>query len=224
MGSSRRIRIFIADDHKIFRDALKRLLTAEGDFLVVGEASDGGETLEAIKELEADVLLLDLPMPKISGMEVLHSLAESGRHLSTVLLVDGINEEQMREALSLGVKGIVLKESPSSMLFECIHSIRKGLYWIGHRSVVDPIEVLKHVGEPNGAQLPVKDYGLTPRELEIIAEIVSGHSNREIAEKFSISRHTVKHHLSNIFDKVGVYNRVELALFALHHNIISARD
>ncbi len=212
------VRIVIADDHPIFRDGLRRLLETEHDLRVVGEASDGAEAINLAQQLKPDILLLDLAMPRMPGMEALRQLAKQQAPVRIILLTAALEKSQMVEALQLGAAGIVLKESATQMLMKSIRTVMSGQYWVGHDKVSDLVEYLRdHV--PGGEQKP-RNYGLTKRELEIVSTIVSGLSNKEIAQKFTLSEDTVKHHLTNIFNKLGLSTRLELALFALEHRLV----
>jgi DNA-binding NarL/FixJ family response regulator len=214
------IRILIADDHPIFRDGLKRLLELEPSFRVVGEASDGVEAVKLTRQLKPDILLLDLAMPRVPGLEALAELASGQVPVRTILLTAAIERTQIVEALQLGARGIVLKESATELLMKSIRSVMAGQYWVGRESVSDLVATLRELMPRGGEEPAARRYGLTPRELEVISTIVAGYTNKDIAEKFSISEQTVKHHLTNIFDKLGVSNRLELALFAVNHRLI----
>jgi two-component system nitrate/nitrite response regulator NarL len=207
-----RIRILIADDHTIFRDGLKTLLAGQAELQVVGEACDGNEALQAIEKLQPDILLLDMSMPRVNGMDVLQALANSSNHHSkvqTILLSGALEGEEITRAFELGARGIVLKDSATQMLFKSIAAVRAGEYCI---------EALKQ--HRHTAKKTPKNFGLTAREMEVLDKAVAGLSNKEIATQFVISEQTVKHHITSIFDKLGVYNRLELTLFALHHKLI----
>jgi two-component system nitrate/nitrite response regulator NarL len=214
------VRILIADDHPVFRLGLISVLRNEGEFTVVGEATDGRQALQMIQDLHPDVLLLDLVMPELTGLDTLRELSNSPTPVRTILLTAAIEKEQIAQALQLGARGIVLKDAPTETLLDSIRTVMGGEFWIGQTKVADLVSAL-------GAYLPSADdeqrkqFGLTGRELEVVGAIASGLTNREIAEKFSISEQTVKHHLRNIFDKVGVSNRLELALFAINHALVS---
>ena len=214
------IRILIADDHPIFRDGLRRLLESEPGISVVGEASDGAAALTLSRELHPDILLLDLAMPRVPGLEALREMARNGggSPVRTVLLTAAIEPRQMVEALQLGARGIVLKESATQVLLQAMRAVLDGSYWVGHEAVTDLKDlVLERAAKDTRV---AQKHGLTKREYQMVEAIVEGFSNKEIAEKFNVREDTVKHHLTNIFDKLGVSTRLELALFALEHKLV----
>jgi len=216
------IRILIADDHPVFRQGLHSIFRNEKEFTVVGEATDGRQALELTKKLTPDILLLDLVMPQLTGLETLRELAGSATPVRTIVLTASIEKEQIVQALQLGARGILLKDAATDVLLSGIRTVMNGQFWVGQSKVTDLVEILhSYMPAPTGPTALKQTFGLTARELDVVSAIVSGFTNREIAGKFSISEQTVKHHLRNIFDKVGVSNRLELALFAINHQLVS---
>lgn len=216
---SRKTRILIADDHTIFRDGLRRLLESEPEFQVVGEAADGAEAVQLVQQLKPDILLLDLAMPRMPGIETLRELASQGANVRVILLTAAIEKRQIVEALQTGARGVIMKDAATQLLLKGIRTVMGGQFWVGREAVADMVSYLRDKAAQQPPS-PAKQYGLTKRELEILSTIVSGLSNKEIAQKFSLSEDTVKHHLTNIFDKVGVSSRLELALFAINHHLV----
>jgi two-component system, NarL family, nitrate/nitrite response regulator NarL len=214
------IRIVIADDHPIFRDGLRRLLEAETDLKVVGEACDGAEAVKLARQFKPDILLLDLAMPRHPGLEALREMSSgSPDGVRVILLTAAAEKNQIVEALQLGARGVVLKDSATQLLLKSIHTVMSGEYWVGRESVSNLVQYLRNLMQSSGEEARQKKFGLTPRELEIVSAVVAGYANKEIAEYFKISEDTVKHHLSNIFDKLGVSTRLELALFAVNQSL-----
>ena len=222
---SRRVRIVLADDHQMFRDALRRLLDAEPDLVVVGEAGDGEEAVVLTMQYEPDILLLDVAMPNANGMEVLEHIAAASKTTRIIMVTGAVEEHELRQALHLGARGFVLKESGAMQLLDSIRVVHSGEYFVGRECMADLVSAVRSRGVAGGARVSrsVKpDFGLTLRERQIVSAVVNAYQNKEIAEKFAISEKTVKHHLTNIFNKIGVSNRLELALFAVHHHLDSS--
>lgn len=219
MSENEPIRVIIADDHTIFRDGLKTLFASNAEFQIVGEAGDGDEALRFIRKLRPDILLLDLQMPKRSGMEVLESLSEDHQETHVIMLSGVLEGDQITRAFELGARGVVMKDSGSATLYKSIRAVMAGQYWIGRQAVSSLAQTLKSHRDSTKKARP-KNYGLTAREMEVVRKIVDGFSNKEIATALAISEQTVEHHVTSIFDKLGVYNRLELTLFAFHHGIV----
>jgi two-component system nitrate/nitrite response regulator NarL len=214
------IRLLIADDERLFREALRLLLETEPGFQVIGYASDGTEAVALARRLKPDVLLLDVAMPGLRGLEALRSLAAGSIPVRTILVTGSITRTDVLAALRHGARGIVMKDAAPDLLFKSIHAVMDGQYWIEREAVSDLVAALRESRPAAEPQPPVRRFNLTPRELEIIRAVVDGQGNKEIASRLGVAEPTVKHHLTSIFDKVGVSNRLELALFALHHNVV----
>lgn len=210
------VRILIADDHPIFRDGLRRLLESERGFKVIAEACDGIEAVEFVRKLKPEILLLDLAMPRRPGLEALRELSIDSPSARVILLTAAAEREQIVEALQLGARGVVLKDCGTEVLMRSIRAVLAGEYWVGREPVSNLMQYLRGLMDSSTKISRQKRFGLTPRELDIVSAVVAGYANKEIAEHFKISEDTVKHHLSNIFDKTGVSTRLELALFAVN--------
>ena len=214
------IRIVVADDHPVVRFGVKNMLMNEPGFEVVGEAEDGDVAIQQALELEPDILLLDLLMPRLPGLEAMRAIMTKSPRVKIILLTSTISTQQVIEALQIGARGIVIKDAVAEHVTAAIRAVAGGDYWIGGRRVVNLVGALHELMQQ--AAIPDrKTFGLTPREMEVVGCIVEGCSNRDIAKQFGLSEETVKRHLSNIFDKTGVSTRLELAMFAIAHHLVA---
>jgi len=213
------IRIVIADDHPVVRIGVRNMLQSDRGLEVVGDCGDGDEAITQTLELLPDILLLDLSMPRLPGLEAMRAIMNNSPSVKIILLTATITTQQIIEALQIGARGIVLKNALVGDLTASIRAVVGGDYWIGGRRVVNLVGALHDLMQQ--AAVPErKTFGLTPREMEVVGCIVEGCSNRDIAKQFSLSEETVKRHLSNIFDKTGVSTRLELAMFAIAHHLV----
>ena len=209
------IRILIADDQTISRCGLRKLLETQSDFDIVGEASDPAEAVRSTHESKPDVLLVALSTHDWSGLDVLSQL--TGSTVRTILLMPEIDTADAVKVLHVGARGVILKDSPMHLLFKSIRCVFRGEIWLGRDAMLDVVQALSVL---NHQRAEAPSSCLTAREKDVLTLVVSGNTNKDTAQKLSISEDTVKHHLTSIFDKTGVSNRLELALFAIHHHFV----
>lgn len=205
------IRILIADEHALFRDGLQKVFESCPNIVPIGQAADGAETIRLVNELTPDILLLDLFMSNMDGLRVLRRIGRI-RGVRTIILTAEISQQETLNALRLGARAVLLKGSSSQQLLECIRSVHAGGDGIEPEAVADFIDSRVITRESAQTRKHVKPR-VTRRERDVMAAIVTGCSNKQIAMKLSISEQTVKHHLGSIFDKTGVSSRLELALY-----------
>lgn len=214
-------RVLIADGLLSVRHRLRQMLERKRDIQVVGEASDASSTFKITGQLKPDVLLIDLGLCQQSAAPVLDA---GGSPLQrTIVMLAAIDKRGIVEAFRFGARGILPKTAAPAMWGKAIRRVMDGQYCFENGSVAVLLEAYRASLAMQSA-FAHKEYGLTARELEIVAKIAAGHSNREVGQQFSICERTVKHHLTNIFDKVGVSSRLELALFAVKHRLVAAES
>jgi DNA-binding NarL/FixJ family response regulator len=209
------IRVAIADDHPIFRDGLRKLLEHEDDIVVVGEVSSGAECPALLAKIKPDILLLDLRMPDKDGLTLLEEMNFDSMASRVIVLTATEDDRDVIRAMRLGARGVVLKQSASDLLIKSIRKVAGGEIWLDKRMTSEVMKAFSKSTETGRREKPL----LSDREKEIVQLVAQGYRNREIGEKLFISEQTVKNHLHNIFDKLGVSDRLELALYAIHHRI-----
>lgn len=210
------IKIMIADDHSLVREGIKQILELEPDFEVVKQASDGEECINILEKTAIDVLLLDVNMPKYSGIEVLQRVKEKKMAVRIIMLTIHNEVEYLLKAIDIGCNGYVLKDADSALLKKAIFSVFNGDTFIQP----DLIPVL-NVGLVDREKIDMKLDGLTKREIEVLKLLAEGLFNKEIAYKLNISERTVKNHVSNIFKKIDASDRTQAAVFAIKNNLVS---
>jgi two-component system nitrate/nitrite response regulator NarL len=204
------IRVVIADDHLVVLKGLEALLAAEPDLVVAAVCASGEQTLVAVREHRPDVLVLDLRMRGLDGLDVMKTLNQEGIAPRTVLLTAEIDDDQTLDAVRLGAVGIVMKEMAPHLLMECIRRVHAGERWVERKSVARALDTLLR----RDAGLRDLRNVLTNRELDIVRMIGLGLRNAEIGERLSISEGTVKGHLHHVYQKLGINNRMDLLLLA----------
>src|ERR1017187_7982225 len=224
-----KIRIVVADDHPIFRDGLCKLLGLEEDFEVVAQAQDGRQVLDVLQQYSPDILLLDLKMPGLDVLAPLQLLQAVKNKTRVIVLTASDDKNEFVQAMKLGTSGIVLKQTATELLIKSIRKVHAGEIWLDSHTTAAVIRQFVAAEEPPQTPPPtsqVRDRERSPlsqREREIVALVAQGFKNKEMAEKMFISEQTVKNHLHNIFDKLGVSDRLELALYAIHNNLHTGR-
>ena len=232
--SVRPVRVVIADDEGMFRTCLRQLLAVPPSvvkdvygsdvgpgFEVIGEAATGQSTIEPVQSMNPDLLLLDLSMPRMSGLDALRELQRAQSAVRTIVLSGTLEQSHLVTAIQLGARGLVPKDSATERLFEAIVCVMAGRSWIAPALVTSLMDALRTGVDPATAAPPAPAFGLTPREREVLSLVVQGCGNKEIALRLAVSEETIKHHLTRMFDKVGAGNRLELALAATRKNLIN---
>lgn len=214
-----RVRIVVADDHPVVRVGLRNIVAARHEYEVVGEAVNGAEAIAQVRSCLPDILLLDLDMPGMPGLDALRDVVSTGAGTRVIMVTGRIEAADIVRALQLGARGIVLKDAAPDQIHHAIDAVMHGRYWVGDAPVENIFEALEALTTADTA--PRQTFGLTPRELQIVEAVVEGCTNQLIADRFRISEDTVKRHLTHVFDKLGVSNRLELALFAINRHVIS---
>jgi two-component system nitrate/nitrite response regulator NarL len=229
-------RVLLADEDGLFRSNLRRLLDAPASILgevygvelaqrieVVGEAGTGDEAIQLARGTEADLLIMGLRLPGRPGLAALAEIAVHDAAPRIVLLSVDITRSELAEAIRLGVRGVVLKNASAQLLLEAIRWVLEGRCWIDHALITDIIETARPLiqSSPEAARLGGRAR-LTKREREVLGLIVAGYANKEIARASSVTEDSIKHHLTRIYEKLGVSNRVELATFATAHHLLDS--
>lgn len=210
------IRLVLADDHPIVLDGLANLFRLEPDFHVVARCVNGEEALGAVRRHPPDVLLLDIHMPRMDGLTVLRELRREKLPTRVVLLAAVLEEEEVLDALRLGVRGMLLKELAPQMVVRCVRKVHAGEQWIETHAFGRALQTLlqREAGEREASNV------LTPREIEMVRMVARGLRNKEMSETLAITEGTVKIHLHRIYRKVKVENRVELILYAQSKKLV----
>ena len=210
------INVMLADDHVLIREGIKQLLEFDGSMKVIAEASDGIECLEKLKNVKPDILLLDINMPNMNGIDVLKELKEKNDPLKVLILTVHSEVEYLVKAVDIGANGFILKDSGSTELKQAINAV------IDEGSYIQP-NLIPALNSRliNRDMDKEKLASLTKREVEILTQVACGMFNKEIAVNLDISERTVKNHISNIFKKIDASDRTQAAVFAIRNNIVN---
>ena len=216
---SRRTRIFLISEHAIYRAGLRRLLERERDFTVVGAAANWTAALERVPPRRPDVTVVDLGALDLPDSETLRRFSAISGTAQVLVLAPHVAQSAVPDILRRGVRGIVPHATPLELFIKSIRTVASGQYWVGEKAVDDVVATL--------ARAPARAIAgggdgirLTRRELDIVSLLMSGRPNKQIADECEIGQRTVKHHLTNVFGKLGVSNRLELVLFAIQHQLV----
>jgi len=214
-----KIRVGIVDDHPIVRLGLRKLLELEGDIEVVGESENGRQALELVEDMHPDVLLLDL-MPGMDGLTVLQTLQHNPHQTRIIVFTASKDKDEWVPAMKLGCSGIVVKETQPEIIVKSIRKVHSGEIWLDSHTTAAVMRQFAATGNTTSSgNGKGSSRLLSNRQREIVALVAQGNRNKEIAEKLFISEQTVKNHLQNIFDRLGVSARLELALYAIHNGL-----
>ncbi|HSV05242.1 MAG TPA: response regulator transcription factor [Candidatus Binatus sp.] len=215
-------RVVIVDDHTLFREGLRTILEMEDDIEVVADAENAEDIVELVWQTKPDVLLLDIRMPQGSGLDAVPAVLRISPRTQVLVLTASDEKEEHVRAFRLGAKGVVLKDSARQTLMQAIHTVCAGQVWVDARMTGTLVEELAQLGPDSSAVVTRDENGLTEREREIVRLVATGQKNREVGATLSISERTVKTHLTNIFQKLGVRDRVGLVMYALRHGLAGA--
>lgn len=214
-----KISVLIADDHSLMRQGLRQIIELENDMYVVGQATNGQEAIDLAKQLKPDVILMDINMPVLNGLQAMKEIKDTNLSSKIIVLTIHEDREYLFKTLQMGAEGYVLKDAESSVLLTAIRNVYRGQNYIQPNMTKELVKEFTRLTKHE--KLKSSENSLTEREIEVLELIAEGMLNKQIAKKLYISEKTVKNHVSNIFRKLNVSDRTQAAIYALKHNIKS---
>jgi two-component system NarL family response regulator len=219
-GPPERLRVMVADDHALFRRGLQMVLEAEPDIDLVGEASDGVEAVEKSQELMPDVILMDVRMPKRSGIEAASQIKDLLPHVKILMLTISDEEADLYDAIKAGASGYLLKEIPIEEVADAIRSVWAGQSRISPSMASKLLNEFAAMSKASGDRSHIPAPRLTDREMEVLRLVAKGMNNRDIAKELYISENTVKNHIRNILEKLHLHSRMEAVVYAVREKLL----
>ena len=210
-----KVKVILADDHVMIREGIKQLLEFDQKIEVVAQANDGVECLELLQNMDEDILLLDINMPRKNGLDTLSEIRRSKKKIKVLMLTVHEEVEYLVKATDIGVDGYILKDSGSAELKKAIFAVLNGESYIQPNLIPELNSYLIHKDDDK-----IKLGSLTKREVEVLVEVAKGNFNKDIAIHLNISERTVKNHMVSIFKKIEVADRTQAAVFAIKNNLI----
>jgi len=220
MAAAKSIKVAVADDQPLYRMGVVKLLEAEEDLMLVAEATNGMEAILAIERHQPDVLLLDLKMPVMDGLQALSEIGKRRLDARVIVMISNDEREKAVRAVRLGARGILFKDADPALLPKSIRKVYAGEVWIDNPILSQALESL--LTRPQAPSVPAetRDMKLSGREMEVVRCVAMGLRNKEVADKLGVSEATVKNHLTSIYTKLGVGDRLELILYAIHNKLV----
>lgn len=218
----KKLRVLLADDHTLFREGMRQLLEMERDIEVVGEACDGIEVLARVRELQPDVILMDINMPVVNGVAAINQVLAERPEIGIIVLTMFKEDQYVFDAMRAGARGYLLKDAKPADLIYAIRMVARGASLIDPRMTTTVLKEFRRLASQVEPDQGVG--GLTPKELEILKLLAMGLSNKEIGRRLCLAEKTVKNYLSTIFQKLQINDRVQAAIYALRHGLLSEQE